>query len=191
LNICYDTFCEVITDFTDQKPCIDHFRDNFCHPVLHFYQLYCPNFTVADLNNIANKYMSIYLEKSKDCFLHEHSKGILNKVSQIGIQQSILSAQNQILLEQALKFFQIDHLFDHVQGHSSNIADGKIAHAKIWFDEHQLSIDNTIIIGDTDHDAEVAKALGIDCILVASGLQSRKRLEQSGYLVIDGLVELC
>ena len=47
-----------------------------------------------------------------------------------------------------------------------------------------------LLIGDTLHDAEVADAIGVDCVLVAHGYQSRQRLVQSGRPVIDSLSEL-
>ena len=41
-----------------------------------------------------------------------------------------------------------------------------------------------LMIGDTDHDAEVAEAMGIDCVLVAAGHQSRERLEQCNCIAV-------
>jgi len=40
------------------------------------------------------------------------------------------------------------------------------------------------------HDAEVADTIGIDCVLVAHGYQSRRRLEKSGRPIVDSLSEL-
>ena len=43
------------------------------------------------------------------------------------------------------------------------------------------------MIGDTQHDYEVAQALGIDCVLVANGHHSRQRLEAVCDIVVDSL----
>ncbi|WP_081804819.1 HAD hydrolase-like protein [Draconibacterium orientale] len=43
------------------------------------------------------------------------------------------------------------------------------------------------MIGDTNHDFEVAQQLELDCILVADGHQSKERLEATGAKVIDEL----
>ena len=44
-----------------------------------------------------------------------------------------------------------------------------------------------VLIGDTRHDAEVAAATRVDCVLVAHGHQSKERLKQSGAQVVDSL----
>ncbi|WP_407933668.1 HAD family hydrolase [Draconibacterium orientale] len=46
------------------------------------------------------------------------------------------------------------------------------------------------MIGDTNHDFEVAQQLEVDCILVADGHQSKERLETTGAKVIDELQQL-
>jgi phosphoglycolate phosphatase len=46
------------------------------------------------------------------------------------------------------------------------------------------------MVGDTLHDFEVAQHAGIQCILVASGHQSRQRLEKSRAPVVGSLCEL-
>ena len=47
-----------------------------------------------------------------------------------------------------------------------------------------------LMIGDTVHDAEVAKALDIDCLLVARGDQHKDTLLKIGYKVFDSLSEV-
>jgi len=48
----------------------------------------------------------------------------------------------------------------------------------------------TLLIGDTLHDYEVASEIGADCILVANGHQSRNILLESGTKVINNILEL-
>jgi len=47
-----------------------------------------------------------------------------------------------------------------------------------------------VMVGDTQHDAEVAKALGTKCVLYTGGHQSRARLEAVCPNVIDDLAQL-
>ena len=44
--------------------------------------------------------------------------------------------------------------------------------------------------GDTIHDFEVAEELGVKCILIADGHQSKRRLIKTGAKVIDNLSQL-
>ena len=45
------------------------------------------------------------------------------------------------------------------------------------------------MIGDSLHDAEVAEALGWDCILIDRGHQSRRLLVTSGKPVVSNILE--
>ena len=56
---------------------------------------------------------------------------------------------------------------------------------KIAFNKEEF-----LMIGDTVHDSEVAKALDIDCILVARGDQHKDTLLKTGYKIFDSLGEV-
>ena len=47
---------------------------------------------------------------------------------------------------------------------SDKTAGGKIAQGQTWFKQSGLAQEHVVLIGDTDHDFEVAQALGVDCI---------------------------
>ena len=48
----------------------------------------------------------------------------------------------------------------------------------------------TVLIGDTNHDHEVADLIGAGCILIDSGNQSGMVLEKCGVPIIHSLREL-
>ena len=50
---------------------------------------------------------------------------------------------------------------------------------------------DAVMLGDTLHDAEVAKALGCRCVLIARGHQSRETLLTAGVPVTATLTEAC
>ena len=47
-----------------------------------------------------------------------------------------------------------------------------------------------MVVGDTEHDYEVARAMDADCILVANGHQSKTRLQALGVPVLDDVRSL-
>lgn len=51
-------------------------------------------------------------------------------------------------------------------------------------------LEETVLIGDTRHDAEVAEAMGIPCLLVAYGHQSATRLRATGAPVRESVADL-
>jgi phosphoglycolate phosphatase-like HAD superfamily hydrolase len=48
-----------------------------------------------------------------------------------------------------------------------------------------------LVVGDTRHDAEVAAALGADCILVLTGHQSEAMLGGSGERIARCAADVC
>ena len=67
---------------------------------------------------------------------------------------------------------------------------GKLEMGKLLMKRIPCKKKDVVLIGDTDHDFEVAKKLNIDCILVSSGHQSNKRLKSLTNNVIETLSEL-
>jgi phosphoglycolate phosphatase len=57
-------------------------------------------------------------------------------------------------------------------------------------EEFEINANDAWMIGDTNHDFEVARELGINCILVADGHQSFERLKETGAEVASSLDEL-
>jgi len=47
-----------------------------------------------------------------------------------------------------------------------------------------------LIIGDTDHDFEVAGIIGIDCLLLSHGHHCSKRLKKTGAKVVQNLMDI-
>ena len=60
----------------------------------------------------------------------------------------------------------------------------------LCYPENRLNKEEFLMMGDTVHDSEVAKALDIDCILVARGDQHKDTLLKTGYKIFDSLGEV-
>ena len=89
--------------------------------------------------------------------------------------------------------FGIRSYLRQVEGLHNHKAEGKVQRGVQIMKEQQIAPKQTVLIGDTYHDDEVAAAMGIDCILVATGHQSKERLEEhsrDSTVVMDDLQEL-
>ena len=53
-----------------------------------------------------------------------------------------------------------------------------------------LKAQECVLIGDTEHDYEVANASGMQCILIAGGHQSEERLRATGCEVVSDIRKL-
>ena len=68
----------------------------------------------------------------------------------------------------------IKDYFCEIMGLDNIHAGSKLSLAYEWRERHRG--ERVLFIGDTDHDAETARALGAECILISRGHQSREHL---------------
>jgi phosphoglycolate phosphatase len=86
--------------------------------------------------------------------------------------------------------FEIKEYFSGIYGLDNFYAAGKAGVGKVLMKETGCKPGETVMIGDTTHDFNVAKELGISCILIPGGHHSRKRLENTGAAVMDSIAAL-
>jgi phosphoglycolate phosphatase len=94
------------------------------------------------------------------------------------------------MLEQNLKYYGLINYFTIISGLNDRYANGKIENGLKLIKESLISPSETILIGDTLHDFEVAKEMGIDCIFISSGHQSMKRLKAIGIPIYNSLIDI-
>lgn len=173
-------------------PMIDvpRYRDIFGFPVIDFYRRV--NFPL-DTENwafVAREFHDIFLADTS-FKLQSGTLKALSLIQSHGIEQSVLSASEQSILENMLAGYNIRDFFTHVCGVNNLYGDSKkeIGHHLLT----QMATDKEaiVIVGDTLHDVEVAEALGVKCLLIAQGHQSRERLEQAGVPVFEDLDSFC
>jgi len=97
-----------------------------------------------------------------------------------GVRQIILTSGNQEIIERDLRRFQIRDAFDEVLGADDLLAEGKIARGLRWVSGQSGPRDELVLVGDSLHDFETAKAMGVPCILAAIGHQSYEDLRRTG-----------
>lgn len=154
------------------------YRDNFRFPVKPFYEKIGVVLEGEDWDALAREYHDVYAAKEKR--LASDAKEAVLEVRRRGAGQSIVSALRQDLLERDTEHFGIrrdmDWLFgvDNLDGRSK--ADrAKEALSRICA-EKGVSPGETVLVGDSLHDAEVASAIGVKCILYGGGSHSPARL---------------
>ena len=85
---------------------------------------------------------------------------------------------------------EIGFYFEQIVGIDNHYAAGKSGNGHTIMNEHGLNAGNTWLIGDTLHDADIARELGCGCLLVSNGHQDADRLAQAKVPVLKSLTEL-
>jgi len=175
-----DLMIDVIGDILDDHGLERINRQNYCElfrfPIREYYKALGFDFQKVNFEHLSEKFIAAYRKGLPTTQLHEGVKEFLNSVHQSKISQSVLSAAEQVYLEEQLSHFGIRHYFDHVYGLSDFHAAGKLERGKELMVQSRMPKETTLLIGDTDHDLEVGKALGIEVLLLADGHQSFSRL---------------
>jgi Predicted phosphatases len=194
-----DLCVELINDLLKQQNLktlsLNEYREVFTIPVKDYYTKIGFDFSIEPFEIIGKKWMDEYERRKYECGLYENIKSILNKIQSLNISQSILSAYSQHTLNDLVKYYELDGNFTHVVGLDNIYAASKIAIARDLMQRIGVRKGESLLIGDTLHDFEVAKEIGADCVLLASGHQSFNKLKngianESGVAVISSLDDL-
>ena len=102
----------------------------------------------------------------------------------------ILSASKEtLLLEQLAQYPELTGCFDRVLGLTDIYAVSKVQRGVDFLRESGIPGSQAVLLGDTLHDAEVARAMDCHCLLIAGGHQTEETLRTSGATVLPTLRE--
>ena len=171
---------------------LNRYKEIFTFPVKEYYIKAGHDFSAESFEIIGAEFMEQYEANKTNCGLFPFSLKILNKLKTLNIKQHLLSAYKQDNLIDIVKKYGISEYFTLVKGLDHIYADDKIEIGKQLMNE--ISTDgmnsDTILIGDTIHDFEVANEIGIDCLIISDGHQNGERLRILHVPVLNNLEEL-
>lgn len=168
----------------------DSYLREFGFPVRAYYTRLGVADDDAKFVSAVDDFMKSYWESLHTAELHAGVRETLATLQERGYSQSILSAYPQAHLEQIVDERNLRRHFSALVGHQDTHAHGKIDNGIRKMRELGLEPSRVVMIGDTVHDAEVAHAMGVACVLVAHGHNHRCQLEKAGVRIISSLAEL-
>ena len=169
---------------------VDRYKKVFTFPVRDYYRSIGFDFENEPFEIPAFEFIEVYNRMVWECSLHANGIQVLNHFRECGIRQFILSAMQQETLDKCLEHFRISHFFEKVSGLDDHYANSKLETGRQMLQKLHLDPKDLLLIGDTEHDSEVATELGCSCILVSNGHQAQERLERTGMPVIEDLGQL-
>ncbi|MCK5148675.1 HAD family hydrolase [bacterium] len=175
-----------------KKPQIDQnqYVELFDFPVKTYYQRVGLDFSQEPFETLAAEYIREYDRRQRECALCHGVPELLQRCQEHGMVQSLLSASQQERLEQIVTAFHLRPFFQHLSGLTDYYATSKVANGEALLRQVNMASHDVLLIGDTTHDFEVARALGVDCVLVDGGHHSRRKLETTDAMVTCSLREL-
>jgi len=166
---------------------INLYRAKLCFPVTGYYRQLGFDYETEPYPRLAEEFIAEYEKRRFECKLHPEAKELIKFCKTAGIPQAVLSAYEQKALLEATDWFELTGDFTDIIGLNDIYASGKIENGKQYIAGLNIDPGKVLFIGDTLHDFEVAEAMGVQCVLIANGHNSRRRLEACGVPVFDSL----
>lgn len=160
----------------------DEYRKIFKFPIIEYYRELGFDFDAEPYEVLAPIWVELYNKYSLESKLQRDALNALEYFKALQISQILISATHLEMLKGQTDRLGISQYFDDILGLSNIEAYSKEELVQKWKEENPDS--NPLFIGDTEHDADVAAAIGADCFLVCNGHQSRERLQRCARCVV-------
>jgi len=185
LNLCYDLLNEFLQEQGKEKISLERYKDIFRFPIKEYYKLAGIDFNIESYESLSIKFIKKYQPASLNCGLYDAVIPTLEKLNELGIKCYIISASEKNNLIEQCQSYDIVKYFVDILGIENIHAKSKVDIAVNYINEKNINKDEVLFIGDTLHDVEVAKAMGVKPLLVSCGHQSVKVLKNANVKIYD------
>lgn len=168
----------------------ERYAEVFRFPVRDYFLEVGFDFEKTSFETWSDIFIEVYEQRKLECPVRPEGITHLKNNLENGLSQSIISASEQASLHEIVRHYGLFDLFVSVRGLNDHHAHGKLEIGRQWVAELGLPPKEILLVGDTLHDCQMAAELGIDCVLVSGGHQSRARLESCGVPVVDSLADI-
>lgn len=166
---------------------VENYVQTFSFPAIKYYQSLGFDTQKDSFESISREYINIYNQRRKECTLHQGVREIIVTLKKQNIHQSILSAYRKDYLMDTLLAFEIKKYFLHISGLDNIYANSKLVNGIKLLKNIEEDLDRVVMVGDTQHDFEVASGMGIDCLLLSHGHNHTDILGQCGCPVFKSI----
>ncbi len=168
----------------------EEYAEVFDFPVREYYKKIGLNSAVVSFDSVADIFVDEYRKRRFECAIRPEAIETLERLRDQGYMQSVLSAYEQSALRELVEHYGLRSFFSEIAGIDDYYADGKIGRGWELVRAGGLTPSESVLIGDSSHDLEVAAELGASCILMPGGHQSRNRLLSRSAPVVNDLSEI-
>ncbi len=163
---------------------VDTYKDTLVMPLTEYYKtvgIYCD-----DISVLSNEFRACCQNHNELARIFDGVKEVIDTAKEKGIKNILLSSLYHEHLESEVKKYGIGDWFDTVLGLPDKNLGSKFENAQNLFKKQGIDAKNTLFLGDIVSDAQTAKKLGADCILIANGHMSFKKCsDECDKVVLD------
>lgn len=190
IDLCLMLLNKVLKEQNKPEVSLERYKEIFTFPIKRYYELAGIDFEIESYDSLSIKFINGYQKASLSCNLFDGVTDTIKYLKSHGINVYILSASEKNNLKEQCDHFGLTPLVDDVLGLDNIHAASKVSLAVDYINEHKMKKEETIFVGDTLHDEEVAKAVGVKSILIPNGHQAKNILESGTSLIFDDFKDL-
>lgn len=190
VELCSDIMNQLLSEANLPKISVNEYRDVFTFPVIEYYKALGHDVSAENWEKISRQFINEYEANKYQFNIYPDAREVLTKIKNLEISQSILSAYKQETLDELVAHFELSDFFIGLVGLDNIYAASKLENGLKWMKELGFAKGEVLLVGDTLHDCEVAKAIGADPVLLSLGHQSIEKLNGCKIPIIDSLSEL-
>ena len=174
-----------------QRYDLAEYREIFGFPIEEYYLRAGFDFARHPYPELAARFMEHYnAGVERHCLAMANAAATLAELQRRGWQQAVLSASRRDYLIEQVSARGLQGFFTELLGLADIYGVSKVQLGTDYLRRTGIDPAACVMVGDTDHDAAVAAAIGATCVLYTGGHQSRALLEAACPHVIDDLALL-
>ncbi|HZD23915.1 MAG TPA: HAD family hydrolase [Acidimicrobiia bacterium] len=168
----------------------DGYRDHYTRPVKQFYDsLFGRAITEGEWKRLNTSFHDYYFGLADAADLAPDALAAMDRLSDAGWGQSLLSMSPQDWLERIVARFDIDHRFELISGLSGPTGGLKAQHLDGHMRKLKLSGSQVVVVGDTPDDVAAARHVGASAILFHGGSHHLDHLLDHQVPIAETLIE--
>lgn len=148
---------------------LDAYRAAFGFPVQAFYARM--GITGTAFRPAATRYLQTFAARVGEAPLHAGAENVLTQIGRLGVRQVLISATVVDVLERQLAPHAITGHFEQVLGITDAYAASKTDVVATWLRGSGHDPARVVMVGDTNHDEEIAEELSLGFVRFARGHQ--------------------
>ncbi len=161
------------------------YLNHFSFPIRTYYEMMGYTFETESYERVSEFFMERYNARFDACPLREGVLDTLKAFRNAGIPQTLLSVTQQEDLRRQAARLGVAPFFTELLGQVDIMGHSKVERAREYITRIGVDPLDALFIGDTDHDAEAAHAVGCPCALLTNGHQSEAVLSRCGVPIYE------
>lgn len=141
----------------------------------------------ADMGKLSLEFRMYCQKHDNLCRIFDGFYETVEFTKSLGMKNILMSSLYSVFLLSETEKYKITDCFDEIIGMSDTFVGSKYENAKNYIDKNNLDPQNILFVGDLINDAQTAKALGAQCILIPNGHNSKEKCESQGVTVVENI----